>query len=106
MIAVSKEHPEAFDCGAELVVVIGRGGRNVAEAAALDPGPGGAVGPDFSARDRRLSEGQAGPGLAAGDRITTTSENLGVQEVALVWRRDAPKPRCCERRRGLGYRMP
>ncbi|MBV9889558.1 MAG: fumarylacetoacetate hydrolase family protein [Rhizobacter sp.] len=57
-IRVSSENAKAFDYEAEMVVVLARGGRNIAEAAALDHVLGYAVGQDFSARDLQMATSQ------------------------------------------------
>lgn len=61
-IAVSKEPAEQFDYEAELVVVMGRGGRHIKEAEALAHVFGYAAGNDFTARDlqRRSSQWMLG----------------------------------------------
>ena len=57
-IRVSAENAKAFDYEAEMVVVLARGGRNIAESAALDHVLGYAVGQDFSARDLQMATSQ------------------------------------------------
>ncbi len=61
-IAVSKEPAKQFDYEAELVIVMGRGGRNIKEEEALSYVFGYAVGNDFTARDlqRRSSQWMLG----------------------------------------------
>lgn len=61
-IAVSKEPAQNFDYEAELVLVIGRGGRNIAEQDALSHVFGYSTGNDFTARDlqRRSSQWMLG----------------------------------------------
>lgn len=80
-IAVSKESAKAFDYEAELVVIMGKGGRNISEADALDYVFGYAVGQDFSARDLQMLTSQwmmgkagdgwgpIGPWLVTADQI-------------------------------------
>src|SRR3954463_4655084 len=58
VIRLSTEATKAFDYEAEMVVVIGRGGRNISEADALDHVLGYAVGQDFSARDVQMATSQ------------------------------------------------
>jgi len=64
-IAVSKEAATKFDYEAELVIVMGRGGRNISEADALAHVFGYATGNDFTARDlqRRSSQFMLGKSL-------------------------------------------
>jgi 2-keto-4-pentenoate hydratase/2-oxohepta-3-ene-1,7-dioic acid hydratase in catechol pathway len=57
-IHVSREHARSFDYEAELVVVIGRGGRDIPAERALDHVLGYAVGQDFSARDLQMATSQ------------------------------------------------
>jgi 2-keto-4-pentenoate hydratase/2-oxohepta-3-ene-1,7-dioic acid hydratase in catechol pathway len=57
-IRVSREHAHAFDYEAEMVVVIGLGGRDIPEERALDHVLGYAVGQDFSARDLQMATSQ------------------------------------------------
>jgi 2-keto-4-pentenoate hydratase/2-oxohepta-3-ene-1,7-dioic acid hydratase in catechol pathway len=61
-IAVSKEPAQQFDYEAELVIVMGRGGRNIKEEEALSHVFGYATGNDFTARDlqRRSSQWMLG----------------------------------------------
>ena len=57
-IAVSREPALKFDYEAEMVLVIGRGGRNIAEADALAHVFAYACGQDFSARDLQTASSQ------------------------------------------------
>jgi 2-keto-4-pentenoate hydratase/2-oxohepta-3-ene-1,7-dioic acid hydratase in catechol pathway len=61
-IAVSKEPAQQFDYEAELVIAMGRGGRNIKESDALQHVFGYATGNDFTARDlqRRSSQWMLG----------------------------------------------
>ena len=88
-IHVSREHAKAFDYEAELVVVMGRGGRDIPESAALDHVLGYAVGQDFSARDLQMATSQwmmgkagdgwgpIGPWLVGADLVDP--QNLDIQ---------------------------
>jgi 2-keto-4-pentenoate hydratase/2-oxohepta-3-ene-1,7-dioic acid hydratase in catechol pathway len=58
MIAVSKEPAEQFDYEAELVIVMGRGGRHIKEEEALSYVFGYATGNDFTARDLQSRSSQ------------------------------------------------
>jgi 2-keto-4-pentenoate hydratase/2-oxohepta-3-ene-1,7-dioic acid hydratase in catechol pathway len=80
-IAVSKEPAQQFDYEAELVIVMGRSGRNIKEGDALTYVFGYATGNDFTARDlqRRSSQwmlgksgdgfGVVGPWLVSADQV-------------------------------------
>lgn len=57
-VRVSRESAKNFDYEAELVVLMGKGGRNITEAAALDHVLGYAVGQDISARDLQSATSQ------------------------------------------------
>lgn len=88
-IAVSKEPAQQYDYEAELVIVIGRKGRNVSEADALQYIFGYATGNDFTARDlqRRSSQwmlgktldgsGPVGPWLVSADQVD--GDNLKIE---------------------------
>lgn len=87
-IAVSREHAKSFDYEAELVVVMGRGGRDITEEAALDHVFGYAVGQDFSARDLQMATSQwmmgkagdgwgpVGPWLVSADQVDPQNLSL------------------------------
>jgi len=87
-IMVSREQAKAFDYEAELVVVLGRGGRNIPEAEALDHVLGYAVGQDFSARDLQMATSQwmmgkagdgwgpIGPWLVGADLVDPQNLNI------------------------------
>jgi 2-keto-4-pentenoate hydratase/2-oxohepta-3-ene-1,7-dioic acid hydratase in catechol pathway len=87
-IRVSREHAKAFDYEAELVLVMGRGGRDIPEATALDHVLGYAVGQDFSARDLQLATSQwmmgkagdgwgpIGPWLVGADLVDPQNLNI------------------------------
>jgi len=89
VIAVSKEKAEKFDYEAELVIVIGRTARNVAEAEALKYIFGYCTGNDFTARDlqSRSSQwmlgksldgsGPIGPWLVTADQVD--GDNLKIE---------------------------
>jgi 2-keto-4-pentenoate hydratase/2-oxohepta-3-ene-1,7-dioic acid hydratase in catechol pathway len=89
VIAVSKEKAEKFDYEAELVIVIGRTARNVAEAEALQYIFGYCTGNDFTARDlqSRSSQwmlgktldgsGPIGPWLVTADQVN--GDNLKIE---------------------------
>jgi len=89
LIAVSKEKAEKFDYEAELVIVIGRTARNVAEAEALNYIFGYCTGNDFTARDlqSRSSQwmlgktldgsGPIGPWLVTADQVN--GDNLKIE---------------------------
>jgi 2-keto-4-pentenoate hydratase/2-oxohepta-3-ene-1,7-dioic acid hydratase in catechol pathway len=89
VIAVSKEKAEKFDYEAELVIVIGRTARNVAEAEALKYIFGYCTGNDFTARDlqSRSSQwmlgktldgsGPIGPWLVTADQVN--GDNLKIE---------------------------
>jgi len=89
VIAVSKEKAEKFDYEAELVIVIGRTARNVAEAEALNYIFGYCTGNDFTARDlqSRSSQwmlgktldgsGPIGPWLVTADQVN--GDNLKIE---------------------------
>ena len=80
-IAVSKEPAEQFDYEAELVIVMGRGGRNIKEEEALSHVFGYATGNDFTARDLQSRSSQwmlgkscdgfavVGPWLVSADQV-------------------------------------
>jgi 2-keto-4-pentenoate hydratase/2-oxohepta-3-ene-1,7-dioic acid hydratase in catechol pathway len=80
-IAVSKEPAEQFDYEAELVIVMGRGGRNIKEEEALAHVFGYATGNDFTARDLQSRSSQwmlgkscdgfavVGPWLVSADQV-------------------------------------
>jgi len=80
-IAVSKEPAEQFDYEAELVIVMGRGGRNIKEEEALSAVFGYATGNDFTARDLQSRSSQwmlgkscdgfgvIGPWLVSADQV-------------------------------------
>jgi len=80
-IAVSKEPAEQFDYEAELVIVMGRGGRNIKEEEALSYVFGYATGNDFTARDLQSRSSQwmlgkscdgfgvVGPWLVSADQV-------------------------------------
>lgn len=88
-IRVSREHARAFDYEAELVLVLGRGGRDIPEATALDHVLGYAVGQDFSARDLQMATSQwmmgkagdgwgpIGPWLVGADLVD--GQNLNIE---------------------------
>ena len=88
-IAASKEKAEKFDYEAELVIVIGRAGRNIAEADALAHIFGYCTGNDFTARDlqSRSSQwmlgksldgsGPIGPWLVTADQVD--GDNLKIE---------------------------
>jgi 2-keto-4-pentenoate hydratase/2-oxohepta-3-ene-1,7-dioic acid hydratase in catechol pathway len=88
-IAVSKEKAERFDYEAELVVVIGRAGRNIAEADALAHIFGYCTGNDFTARDLQQRSSQwmlgktpdgfapIGPWLVTADQVD--GDNLKIE---------------------------
>jgi 2-keto-4-pentenoate hydratase/2-oxohepta-3-ene-1,7-dioic acid hydratase in catechol pathway len=88
-IAVSKEKAEKFDYEAELVVVIGRTARNVAEADALAHIFGYCTGNDFTARDLQSRSSQwmlgktpdgfapIGPWLVTADQVD--GDNLKIE---------------------------
>ena len=87
-IQVSREHAKAFDYEAELVLVMGKGGRDIPEATALDHVLGYAVGQDFSARDLQLATSQwmmgkagdgwgpIGPWLVGADLVDPQNLNI------------------------------
>jgi 2-keto-4-pentenoate hydratase/2-oxohepta-3-ene-1,7-dioic acid hydratase in catechol pathway len=89
VIAVSKEKAEKFDYEAELVIVIGRTARNVAEAEAPNYIFGYCTGNDFTARDlqSRSSQwmlgktldgsGPIGPWLVTADQVN--GDNLQIE---------------------------
>ena len=89
VIAVSKEKAEKFDYEAELVIVIGRTARNVAEAEAPNYIFGYCTGNDFTARDlqSRSSQwmlgktldgsGPIGPWLLTADQVN--GDNLKIE---------------------------
>jgi 2-keto-4-pentenoate hydratase/2-oxohepta-3-ene-1,7-dioic acid hydratase in catechol pathway len=80
-IAVSKEPAEQFDYEAELVIVMGRGGRHIKEEEALSYVFGYATGNDFTARDLQSRSSQwmlgkscdgfgvVGPWLVSADQV-------------------------------------
>jgi len=86
---LSSEATKAFDYEAEMVVVIGRGGRNISEADALDHVLGYAVGQDFSGRDVQMATSQwmmgkagdgwgpVGPWLVGADLVD--AQNLDIE---------------------------
>jgi 2-keto-4-pentenoate hydratase/2-oxohepta-3-ene-1,7-dioic acid hydratase in catechol pathway len=88
-IGVSEEDAQKFDYEAELVVVIGRRARNVAEADALDYIFGYATGNDFTARDLQSRSSQwmlgksldgsapLGPWLVTADQVD--GDNLKIE---------------------------
>ncbi|MGC3980385.1 MAG: fumarylacetoacetate hydrolase family protein [Steroidobacteraceae bacterium] len=88
-IRVSSESASKWDYEAELVIVMGRGGRNIPEAAALDYVFGYCVGQDFTARDlQQLTSqwmlgkcgdgwGPIGPWLVSADQVDP--DNLDIQ---------------------------
>jgi 2-keto-4-pentenoate hydratase/2-oxohepta-3-ene-1,7-dioic acid hydratase in catechol pathway len=88
-IAVSKEKAEKFDYEAELVVVIGRPARDVAEADALQYIFGYCTGNDFTARDLQQRSSQwmlgktpdgfapIGPWLVTADQVD--GDNLRIE---------------------------
>jgi len=87
-IRVSSEHAKSFDYEAELVAVMGKGGRNIPEASALDFVLGYAVGQDFSARDLQMATSQwmmgkagdgwgpVGPWLVGADLVDPQNLNI------------------------------
>ena len=80
-IAVSKEDAQQFDYEAELVIVMGRAGRNISEQDALSHVFGYATGNDFTARDLQSRSSQTmlgktgdgygvvGPWLVSADQV-------------------------------------
>jgi 2-keto-4-pentenoate hydratase/2-oxohepta-3-ene-1,7-dioic acid hydratase in catechol pathway len=88
-VAVSKEKAEQFDYEAELVIVIGRSGRNVSEADALKYIFGYCTGNDFTARDLQSRSSQwmlgktldgsglIGPWLVTADQVD--GDNLKIE---------------------------
>jgi 2-keto-4-pentenoate hydratase/2-oxohepta-3-ene-1,7-dioic acid hydratase in catechol pathway len=88
-IAVSKEKAEKFDYEAELVIVLGRTARNVAEADALSYIFGYCTGNDFTARDLQSvssqwmlgksldGSGPIGPWLVTADQVD--GDNLKIE---------------------------
>jgi 2-keto-4-pentenoate hydratase/2-oxohepta-3-ene-1,7-dioic acid hydratase in catechol pathway len=87
-IKVSAEPAKEWDYEAELVLVMGRGGRNISEAEALDYVFGYASGNDFSARDlqRRSAQwmlgktvdgsGPFGPWLVSADQVDVNNLDM------------------------------
>jgi 2-keto-4-pentenoate hydratase/2-oxohepta-3-ene-1,7-dioic acid hydratase in catechol pathway len=98
-IAVSKEKAEKFDYEAELVIVMGRTARDVAETDALNYVFGYCTGNDFSARDLQMRTSQwmlgktgdgyapVGPWLVTADQVDPN--NLRIE----LWVNDEPRPR-------------
>jgi 2-keto-4-pentenoate hydratase/2-oxohepta-3-ene-1,7-dioic acid hydratase in catechol pathway len=90
-IAVSKEPAEQFDYEAELVIVMGRGGRNIKEEEALAHVFGYATGNDFTARDlqRRSSQWMlgkscdgfavVGPWLVSADQVDPNNLKIALK---------------------------
>jgi 2-keto-4-pentenoate hydratase/2-oxohepta-3-ene-1,7-dioic acid hydratase in catechol pathway len=88
-VAVSKEKAEKFDYEAELVIVIGRTGRNISEADALKYIFGYCTGNDFTARDLQSRSSQwmlgktldgsglIGPWLVTADQVD--GDNLKIE---------------------------
>lgn len=88
-IGISEEDAKNFDYEAELVIVIGREARNVAEADALDHVFGYATGNDFTARDLQMRSSQwmlgktldgtapVGPWLVTADQVD--GDNLAIE---------------------------
>ncbi len=90
-IAVSKEPAQQFDYEAELVIVMGRGGRNIKEGDALLHVFGYATGNDFTARDlqRRSSQWMlgkscdgfavVGPWLVSADQVDPNNLKIALK---------------------------